>query len=243
MKQLLAVLFIAFTASVNAQLIRKTASFTCATGEVELRDSVRVDVDQYTIGSYQCALHVWIHRDFVQAEAKTLLADAPLITDLKDTLGFTTTVVKVDTLWPSKTRRMSRFYEAILVGQVQDRDLRSKTHPTAMIEAFYSERASGSLVENLVALLKEQGWEFRDFGDFQAWAYMNTQRPWRPEFAALFVFRNDQPYCLVNRGEDFRYDKLKGTEQNRLGTFYYFQRANVRTAEDLENIIYSYTPL
>lgn len=243
MKHLFAVLLVGCSTLAHGQLIRKSASLTCPTGEVVLRDSVRVDLDRYEMGSYQCALHVWVHRDFVLSEGKSLVADAPLLSESKDTLGFTTTRVVVDTLWQSTTRRMSRFYEAVLVGSVQDRDLRSKSLPTAMIEAFYNERAAGSLVENLVELLKAQGWEYRPFGDFEAWSFMNEQRPWRHEFAALLVFRNGQPYCLVNHGEEFEYDKLKGKEENRLGTFYFFQRANERYKEDLENLVYSYIPL
>lgn len=241
---LAALLLPALPAFVSAQVVRRSAELTKKGGAAILRDSVHVDVQDLSDGTYTAHLHVFVHRDFVEESATQILLNAPLLTREKDTLGSVIEPIQADTLWPSQQRRMSRYYEAVLSGTVSSSNIHRRSLPTPLIESFFSTKQVGDIYGRLTDLLEENGWKKTEFDVFEAWTVLFEQeKPWSPRFNAIFVFKDNQPYCLINNGEPFTYAKLKGTQVNHQGAFYYFQKPNPRLAGQLEDLVYYFIPL
>ena len=92
--------------------------------------------------------------------------------------------------------------------------------------------------------IRDRDWEGKNFGEYECWAYLNrSANPSQPDFQALVIFRSGIPYCLVNKGEEFEYAKLKGAEMRDHGMFYFFQRPNERFLKDIDDIVFDYVVL
>ena len=230
--------------SVKAQLVRRHATLTNEEGVLTLTDSVRVSASNFKNGSYTAIVHAWVHRDFINGLEQRVMAEAVLFNEKKDTLGRVQESYPLDSLWPSSSHRMSKYCEVVASGKVQGKELERRSFPTQMVERFFEGKRGGSLRDPLVDAFKKQGWERRNFGEYESWGYLNrSSNPGLPDFQALFIFRGSMPYCLVNKGDDFEYEKLKGSEQRTHGMYYFFQRPNDRFLEEIDNIVFDYLPL
>ncbi|CAI8435791.1 MAG: Uncharacterised protein [Cryomorphaceae bacterium] len=228
-----------------SQVVRREAHLTASDGEgtLTLRDSVRVFATDPQNGDYTATVHCWVHRDYVNVADARVMADAALLNEKKDSLGRVSESYPVDSLWESSARRMSKYYEVVLSGRVSARELERRSFPTIALEHFFDGRR-GAVRDALVEVLKQQGWERKDFGDYEAWAYLNkSTNPGLPDFQALLIFRGPIPYCLINKGAPFEYEKLKGSEQRTHGMYYFFQRPNDRFLQEIDDIVFDYLPL
>ena len=245
MKLIVPVIFACLcVSSLQAQVVRRQATLTNEEGILTLTDSVRVSASNFENGSYDVIVHTWVHRDFINELDQRVMAEAVLFNGKKDTLGQVQESYPLDSLWPSSAHRMSKYYEVVASGKVVGRELERRSFPTQMVERFFEGKRGGSLRAPLVEAFKKQGWERRDFGEYESWAYLNrSSNPGLPDFQALFIFRGSMPYCLVNKGEEFDYEKLKGSEQRTHGMYYFFQRPNDRFLQELDNIVFDYLPL
>lgn len=227
------------------QVVRREAQFTASDNEgiLTLKDSVRVFATNPQEGNYTATVHVWIHRDFVNVADQRIMAEATLLNEKKDSLGRVVESYPADSLWESSARRMSKYYEVILSGEVSARELERRSFPTIALEHFFDGRR-GAVRDALVETLSKQGWKQKDFGDYEAWAYLNkSTNPGLPDFQAILIFRGPIPYCLINKGEDFEYEKLKGSEKRTHGMYYFFQRPNDRFLKEIDDIVFDYLPL
>ena len=228
----------------NAQVVRRTANFTQGEGTLSLRDSVRIFATDFNGGYYQGTVHAWVHEDFVNELDKRVMSDAPLLSAQKDSLGTVHSSYPVDSLWESKARRMSKYYEVILSGQVLGRELERKSFPTNFLESYFSGQRLGAVNDDLIAAFEKNEWEYQSFDEYECWAYLNrSENPSEPDFQALFIVRSGLPYCLVNKGEPFEYAKLKESTKRENGTFYFFQRPNDRFMKEIDDIVFNYLPL
>ena len=236
--------FLAFCTMSNAQVVRRTANFTNGEGTLSLRDSVRIFATDFNSGYYQGTAHVWVHEDFVNELDKRVMADAALLNAKKDTLGTVYTSYPLDSLWESTARRMSKYYEVVLSGQVLGRELERKSFPTNFLENYFSGQRLGAVNDNLKDAFKKNNWEYQRFDGYECCAYLNrSTNPTTPDFQALFIVRSGLPYCLVNKGESFEYAKLKESAKRDNGMFYFFQRPNDRFMKEIDDIVFNYLPL
>lgn len=228
----------------KAQLVRNSATMVKNDGTAVLLDSVRIYATDLSDGQYTAVIFAKVHGDFIAlAEDSTVLEGAKLYHSKDSIIGSVSGTFEVDTLWPSTARRMSKYYDVVLSGKVSSKDLHRKSFPTLQIEDFFSSNR-GAIYEKLTDELKVTGWTTKSFGEYEAWSYMNDQStPWAPEFQALIIFRSGIPYCLVNQGEAFDYEKVKAKEKRNTGTYYFFQRPNDRFFQEIEDIVYDYIPL
>lgn len=233
------------TTSLSGQVVRRQATLLASDGEGELtlRDSVRVFATDFSEGNYSATVHCWVHRDFINEADGRVMADAGLLNEKRDTLGAVLSSFPTDSLWPSSARRMSKYYEVVLTGEVSARELERRSFPTIALEHFFEGRR-GAIKEALEEELASKGWEKQSFGEYEAWAYLNrSTNPGLPDFQAILIFRGPIPYCLINKGEEFEYEKLKGSEKRTHGMYYFFQRPNDRFLGEIDNIVFNYLPL
>lgn len=244
MKHLAVFLFLFVATVANSQVVRREALMVSREESIELRDSVRVSASNFKDGAYDATVHLWVHDDFVNVLDKRLMAGAPLISVKKDTLGYCEEGYPIDSLWESSARRMSKYHEVVLSGTINGRQLERRSFPTITLENFFKGRRGGAIRDALVDELKAKDWEGKDFGEYECWAYLNrSSNPSQPDFQAILIFRNGIPYCLVNKGESFEYEKLKGQEMRDHGMFYFFQRPNERFLKDIDDIVFDYVVL
>lgn len=228
----------------HSQVIRREALLVQGEESLELRDSVRVSASNFQNGEYDATVHVWVHDDYVNVLDKHLMAGAPLLSVKKDTLGYCAEGFPIDSLWESGARRMSKYHEVVLSGKVNGRQLERRSFPTITIENFFKGSRGGAVRDALVEVLKSKDWEGKDFGEYECWAYLNASaNPSQPDFQALMIFRNGMPYCLVNKGEDFSYEKIKAAEMRDHGKYYFFQRPNERFLQRVDDIVFDYVVL
>lgn len=242
---ILALLGLVLSSSAFGQVVRREAHFSASDGEgmLTLKDSVRIFATNPDHGSYTGTLHCWVHQDYVNVADARIMSEAALLGKNKDSLGIVSESYPADSIWESSARRMRKYYEVVLSGEVSARELERRSFPTIALEQFFEGRR-GAVREALVETLEEQGWTQKEFGDYEAWAYMNTStNPGLPDFQAILIFRGPIPYCLINKGEDFEYEKLKGSEQRTHGTYYFFQRPNERFLQEIDDIVFDYLPL
>lgn len=244
MRKVLVVALLCLGYVAQSQVVRREAEMTAGEDRLELRDSVRVSATNFSQGSYDATVHVYVHDDFVNVLDKRLMAGAALLSEKRDTLGFCEEGYPIDSLWESAARRMGKYHEVVLSGKILGRQLERKSFPTITIENFFEGKRGGALRDALVEVLKAKDWESKDFGEYECWAYLNrSANPSQPEFQALMIFRSGIPYCLVNTGEAFEYAKLKGSEMRDHGMFYFFQRPNERFLKDIDDIVFDYVVL
>lgn len=244
MRQFAAVLVAMFTTIGHAQVVHRYATFTNEGAKMEVKDSVRVSASDFHEGLYQVTVHGWVHDDYINEVDKSVMAGAALLTVKKDTIGEIFDPYPTDSLWESNARRMSKYHEVVLSGKVKGRQLERRSFPSITVQRFFENSRGGAVRDALVDVLKVNGWEGKDFDEYECWAYLNrSANPTEPDFQALMIFRNGMPYCLVNKGEDFEYAKLKGKEERDHGMFYFFQRPNDRFLTQVEEIVFDYVQL
>ena len=244
-RSLYALMGLLLSTSMFGQLVRREAHFLASDnqGSLTLKDSVRVFATNLEEGAYTATIHCWVHKDFVNIADQRIMADAPLLSNTKDSLGAVHESYPADSLWESSARRMSKYYEVVLSGKVNAREFERRSFPTIALEHFFEGRR-GAVRDALVETLAKQGWEQKDFGDYEAWAYLNrSTNPGLPDFQAILIFRGPIPYCLINKGASFEYEKLKGSEQRTHGMYYFFQRPNDRFLKKIDDIVFDYLPL
>ena len=244
MRKIAVILLVSWSTITYSQVIRREAQLNNGEDQLELRDSVRVSASNFKGGEYDATVHLWVHDDYVNVLDKRLMAGAALLSVKKDTLGFCADGFPIDSLWESTARRMSKYHEVILSGKIIGRQLERRSFPTLTIEHFFEGKRGGAVRDALVEHLKTKGWEGKDFGEYECWAYLNrSANPSQPDFQTLIIFRSGIPYCLVNKGEEFEYAKLKGAEMRDYGMFYFFQRPNDRFLKEIDDIVFDYVVL
>ena len=244
MRKLAVLALLSWATAAHSQIVRREAEMTSGEDRLKLRDSVRVSASNFKGGEYEATVHMWVHDDYVNVLDKRLIAGAALLSVKKDTLGFCNEGFPIDSLWESTARRMSKYHEVILSGNIQGRQLERRSFPTLTVKHFFEGKRGGAVRDALVELLKTKGWEGKEFGEYECWAYLNrSANPSQPDFQTLIIFRSGIPYCLVNKGEEFEYGKLKGAEMRDYGMFYFFQRPNDRLLKEIDDIVIDYVML
>ena len=244
MRKLAVLALLSWATVAHSQIVRREAEMTSGEDRLKLRDSVRVSASNFKGGEYEATVHMWVHDDYVNVLDKRLIAGAALLSVKKDTLGFCNEGFPIDSLWESTARRMSKYHEVILSGNIKGRQLERRSFPTLTVEHFFEGKRGGAVRDALVELLKTKGWEGKEFGEYECWAYLNrSANPSQPDFQTLIIFRSGIPYCLVNKGEEFEYGKLKGAEMRDYGMFYFFQRPNDRLLKEIDDIVIDYVML
>lgn len=244
MRKLAVIALLSWASVAHSQVVRREATLTSGEDRLELRDSVRVSAYNFNSGSYDATVHLWVHDDYVNVLDKRLMAGAALLSSKKDTLGYCEEGFPIDSLWESTARRMSKYHEVVLSGSINGRQLERRSFPTITVENFFQGKRGGAVRDALVEVLKSKDWEGKNFGEYECWAYLNrSANPSQPDFQALVIFRSGIPYCLVNKGEEFEYAKLKGAEMRDHGMFYFFQRPNERFLKDIDDIVFDYVVL
>jgi hypothetical protein len=230
------------TLSTKAQLVRGQATLN-GHGTATLNDSVRLYATDLKDGQYQSWIHARVLQSNVNISDSSVLKGTELFWMRDQSLGEVQSDYTVDTLWQTTERRMSKYYDVVLSGTIDAKELHRRSFPTPLVEQFLAQN-KGALYEKIEPVLLDAGWEFQSLDEYEVFAYMNKQQnPDRPEFEALLVFRGSVPYCFINRGAPFEYEKIKMTEKKSTGTYYYFQRPNKMFEEQLENVVYEFLPL
>lgn len=244
MRKLAVLALLSWATVAHSQIVRQEAEMTSGEDRLELRDSVRVSASNFKGGEYEATVHMWVHENYINIFDKRLMTGAALLSVKKDTLGFCNEGFPIDSLWESTARRMSKYHEVILSGNIKGRQLERRSFPTLTVEHFFEGKRGSAVRDALVELLKTKGWEGKEFGEYECWAYLNrSANPSQPDFQTLIIFRSGIPYCLVNKGEEFEYGKLKGAEMRDYGMFYFFQRPNNSFLKEIDDIVIDYVVL
>ena len=120
----------------------------------------------------------------------------------------------IDSLWESTARRMSKYHEVVLSGSINGRQLERRSFPTITVENFFEGKRGGA-VRDLVEVLKTEIGKAKTSESTVLGLLEPERQSLTTRFQALVIFRSGIPYCLMNKGEEFEYAKLKVPKRDR----------------------------
>lgn len=229
--------------SASAQLVRKSGLLSQNGSDVvNLLDSTRVHAEDVSGGIYTTYVHAYVHKKHITDGV--IDDNAPLVNAQKDSIGYTLRTTQADTSWASDAFRMGKYVEVVIEGRMNGNSLHFETFPVIALERFFEAKRLGNQYERLTELMTALGFVQFESENYEYWAALQDQKtPWEPLYNVIVVFRGGIPVAVVVPEGDFKHPKIKETTTMSNGTYFFLQRLNPKTIEELEDAVYTYVAL
>lgn len=194
-------------------------------------------------GWYKAQVKFYVAKKFVTADS-VLLPDAELLAADKEIIGKSVAEMDVK-IMQAEGRGLYKFYVAIASGYVKGYDVDYGSIPEVALTKIINQKNIGSRNQDLQDFFAKMAFTKYTTGQFTAFVYADDVASFGdPHYRTIVVFRNETMlYCVITRDGILKFDKQKDFREDHTGKYYFFQRAQDKTFEEMRDIAYSFIPL
>lgn len=246
MKNIFAVLFLAFSVCAQAQITKGEVSLTNnPDGQkiATLADSTRIAIGRQENGWYKTTTKVLVPKIAVGADS-TLAAEVNFIDKNKKIVGKSLAETKVE-FKQADGRGFYKYYEILITGYLKSYGIHYRSIPEKGLEEILNDPKVAGRQDRLAEFFKNNNFKKQNFGDYDAWIYLDEVASLEePTYRTIVVFRGETMiFAVISRDETMTLDKLKDTRKSSTGVFHYYQKPSEAIEKQMQDIAYSFIPL
>jgi hypothetical protein len=212
--------------------------------------SLNADEQVYTFepdgGWYKIRKEVYVDPAFV-TDKKYIAAATDLTNQEGEKIGSTLAEIKVVEGAIEKKYRGQERFKAIIEGYVFKTKIKDDSHPEERITKLLANKSRSQQTEGFKELFKDYGFEEREFGEFQAYAFREVNKTLADEkdFRVIVVYRGEgNVYAVITNSQTVGAPKVKSSWEDSSYKVIYMYKPTASQSEVIQDeILYTFIGL